>query len=321
MNYADGTNLYQATARFEPGTHDWQYASVIVPVPKAVARFSIHLLFHGNHTGTVWFDDVTATYPGGNAEVRGEFRCLSGSASRDRDASPLAWLAGEDGYPGGIGHEAEAKGLDVSLLRVSLSVANVFTPLLAEDASLEVADYPKDMIDFRILGREETLRRIQSLASFEADQTEKVLDQAIEEARAILKNPASSKKSQSQQQPKPVTVENGAFTCDGKPIFLSGIFGLAVRGDPKRLDLAKDLGANLLGPLHISHACTWGWDQFDDSYFEKHVLAFYGEAQSKGFWVNPALWNYRAPGLAGQARTGHQRQKRGHGLVPRRTRP
>jgi beta-galactosidase len=59
--------------------------------------------------------------------------------------------------------------------------------------------------------------------------------------------------------------------------------------------LAKDLGANLLGPLHISHGCTRGWDQFDDSYFEKHVFPVYREAQSQGFWVSPGLWNYRAP--------------------------
>ena len=91
-------------------------------------------------------------------------------------------------------NETESKGLDASMPRVSLSVAKVFTPLLAEDASLEVADYPKDMIDFRILGREETLRRIESLAPFEADQTEKVLDRAIEEARTFLKNPAGPKK-------------------------------------------------------------------------------------------------------------------------------
>jgi hypothetical protein len=190
-------------------------------------------------------------------------------------------------------NDAQSKGLDASALRVSLSVAKVFTPLMADDASLEVADYPKDMIDFRILGREETLRRIESLALFEADQTEKVLDRAIEEAHAILKSRASPKKAQ--QPLKPVTVENGAFACDGKPVFLSGILGLALRGDPQSMGLAKDLGANLLGPLHISHGCTRGWDQFDGSYFEKHVFPFYREAESRGFWVSPALWNYRAP--------------------------
>jgi len=78
-------------------------------------------------------------------------------------------------------------------------------------------------------------------------------------------------------------------------ILSGGILGLAVRGDDKKMDLARDLGANLLGPLHISHRCTRGWNEFDDSYFEKHVFPFYREAQAQGFWVSPALWNYRAP--------------------------
>jgi len=283
------------TAPFEPGTHDWQYASVVVPVPKTVARFSIHLLFRGDHTGTAWFDDVyAAAYQEGMPQYEGnseayeiparviEMRC------RVPDLQKKAAILEE------LVNEAESKGLDASLPRVSLSVAKVFTPLIAEDAALEAADYPQDMIDFRILGREEALGRIESLAVFEADQTEKVLDRAIEEARAILKNPAGPKQAQPQPS-KPVTIENGAFTCDGKPVFLSGIFGLAVGSDPKKMDLAKDLGANLLGPLHISHGCTRGWDQFDDSYFEKYVFPVYREAQSQGFWVSPALWNYHAP--------------------------
>ncbi len=296
VNYADGTNLHQVTAPFEPGTHDWQYASVVVPIPKAVARFSIYLLFRGDHTGTAWFDDVYAgAYQEGMPKYEGSSEAYEIPARVIEMRRRLPGLQEKIATLEGLVNETESKGLDVSMLRVSLSVAQVFTPLLAEDASLEVADYPEDMIDFRILGREETLRRIESLAPFEADQTEKVLDRAIEEARAVLKNSARAKQMPPQpQQPKPVTVENGAFRCDGKPVFLSGILGLAVGGDSKKIDLARDLGANLLGPLHISHGCTQGWDQFDDSYFEKHVLPFYREAHSRGFWVSPALWNYRA---------------------------
>jgi beta-galactosidase len=294
VNYADGTNLHQVTARFEPGTHDWQYASVVVPVRKAVARFSIHLLFRGDHTGTVWFDDVCAAVrQEGVPKYEGSSEAYEIPARVIEMRRRLPGLQEKTATLERLVNDAEAKGIDASALRVSLSVAKVFTPLLVEDASLEVADYPKDMIDFRILGREETLRRIESLALFEADQTEKVLDRAIAEAQAILKSPAGQKKAK--QQPKPVTVQNGAFTYDGKPIFLSGILGLAVGGDPKMMDLAKDLGSNLLGPLQISHSCTRGWGQFDDSYFEKHVLPIYREAEPKGFWVSPAMWNYRAP--------------------------
>ncbi len=295
VNFADGTNLHQVTARFEPGTHDWQYASVVVPVPKAVTRFSIHLLFRGDHTGTVWFDDICV------AEYQEDMPKYEGS--REAYEIPARVIDMRRRLPGlqekmtaleGLINEAESKGLDASLPRVSLSVAKVFVPLLTEDAALEVADYPEDMIDFRILGREETLRRIESLAQFEADQTEKVLDRAIEEAWTILKNPAGPKKTQ-RQQPAAITIENGAFTCDGKRLFLSGLLGLAVRNEPA-MELAKDLGANLLGPLHVGHGCTRGWDQFDESYFQENVFPVYHAAEAKGFWVNPALWNYRAPG-------------------------
>ena len=293
--FADGTNLHQVTAPFEPGNHDWQYASVVVPLSKTVARFSLHLLFRGNHTGTVWFDDVCAAVnQEGMAKYEGSPEAYEIPARVIQMRGRLRGLQEKATTLEGLVSEAESKGLDASNLRVSLAVGKTFLPLLVEDASLEVADYPKDMIDFRILGREETLRRIESLAQFEADQTEKVLDRAIEEARKLVKNPAGPK-LQPQQQPKPITVANGAFTCDGKPVFLSGILGLSVWGDSKRIDLAKDLGANLLGPLHISHGCTRGWDQFDDSDFEKRVFPFFREAGAKGFWVNPSLWNYRAP--------------------------
>ena len=165
VNYADGTNLHQVTAPFEPGTHDWQYASVVVPVPKAVARFSIHLLLRGDHTGTVWFDDVyAATYQEGMPKYEGSSEAYEIPARVIEMRRRLPGLQEKMATLEGLVNEAESKGLDASLLRVSLSVAQVFTPLLAEDASLEVADYPKDMIDFRILGREETLRRIESLA-------------------------------------------------------------------------------------------------------------------------------------------------------------
>lgn len=295
VNYADGTNLHQVTAQFAPGSHDWEYASVVVPVSKPVARFSINLLFRGDHAGTVWFDDVyAAAFEEGMPKYEGGPEAYEIPARVIQMRRRLPGLEEKTATLERLVGEAESKGLDASPLRVSLSVAKVFTPLLAEDASLEVEDYPKDMIDFRILGREEALRRIESLALFEADETEKVLDRAIDEARALLKDPAAPKKAQP-QPPKPVAIASGAFACDGKPVFLSGILGLAVRGAPNELGLAKDLGANLLGPLHVSHASTRGWDEFDDSYFDERVFPFYREAESQGFWVSPALWNYRAP--------------------------
>ncbi len=158
VSYADGTNLHQVTAPFEPGTHDWQYASVVVPVPKAVARFSIHLLFRGNHMGTAWFDDVyAAAFPengtgtGASPGFREEIPKYEGSS--EAYEIPARVIDMRRRLPGlqdktatleALVDEAESKGLDASLPRVSLSVAKVFTPLLAEDASLTgSASWPK----------------------------------------------------------------------------------------------------------------------------------------------------------------------------------
>jgi len=297
VSYADGTNLHQVTAPFQPGTHDWQYASVVVPVAKPITRLVIHLLLRGDHTGTVWFDDVyVAPHKEGMPRYEGSRVAYEIPPRVVEMRRRVPGLQEKTAVLEGLVKEAESKGLDTSKLRVSLAVAKVFTPLLVGDASLEVEDYPEEMIDFRILGREETLRRMAMLAQFEADEAEKVLDGAIEEARALLKAPAGPKPARQPQEPKPITLANGAFTCEGKPIFLSGIHNLAVRGQPQGIELARELGANLLGPLHVSYySCSQGWDQFDDSWFDKNIFPFCREAAAKGFWVNPSMWNYRAP--------------------------
>jgi hypothetical protein len=137
VSYADGTNLHQVTAPYEPGTHDWQYASVVVPVPKMVARFSIHLLFRGDHTGTAWFDDVyAAPYQEGLPKYEGSSEAYEIPARVIDMRRRLPGLQDKTATLEALVNETESKGLDASLPRVSLSVAKVFTPLLAEDASL-----------------------------------------------------------------------------------------------------------------------------------------------------------------------------------------
>jgi hypothetical protein len=56
--YADGTALYGQTVSFAPGTHDWQYGEHVIQPEKPIARVNVYLLFRGNHTGRVWFDDI-----------------------------------------------------------------------------------------------------------------------------------------------------------------------------------------------------------------------------------------------------------------------
>ncbi len=56
--YTDGTALYGQTVEFATGTHEWQYGERLLKPEKPIARVNVYLLFRGNHTGRVWYDDV-----------------------------------------------------------------------------------------------------------------------------------------------------------------------------------------------------------------------------------------------------------------------
>jgi len=56
--YTDGTQLWGQTADFRAGTHDWEQRQVIILPEKPVKSLTLHCLFR-NHSGTVWFDDVS----------------------------------------------------------------------------------------------------------------------------------------------------------------------------------------------------------------------------------------------------------------------
>jgi len=56
--YTDGTALYGQTVQFATGTHDWEYGERVLEPAKPVRNVNVYLLFRGNHTGRVWFDDV-----------------------------------------------------------------------------------------------------------------------------------------------------------------------------------------------------------------------------------------------------------------------
>ena len=64
VTYTDGTNRWGFVAPFEVGTHGWQKAEVRIVPEKPVANIGFHLLFRGQHTGTVWFDDASLVVEG-----------------------------------------------------------------------------------------------------------------------------------------------------------------------------------------------------------------------------------------------------------------
>jgi hypothetical protein len=90
--YTDGTAIYGQTVDFDPGTHDWQYGERTIEPEKPVRNINVYLLFRGNHTGQVWFDDVRvalADSPDTNLLRRGDFEHEAG-LSRLADDTPEA---------------------------------------------------------------------------------------------------------------------------------------------------------------------------------------------------------------------------------------
>jgi len=57
LEYDDGTPLWGQTARFHPGTHDWQQAELVFDVAKPVREIKV-FVFLRKGKGTVWFDDL-----------------------------------------------------------------------------------------------------------------------------------------------------------------------------------------------------------------------------------------------------------------------
>ncbi|MGC8742758.1 MAG: hypothetical protein ACP5T0_02620 [Verrucomicrobiia bacterium] len=56
--YVDGSPLWGQTANFHCGTHDWEQKEIIITPEKPVKTLTIYCLFR-NHSGKVWFDDIT----------------------------------------------------------------------------------------------------------------------------------------------------------------------------------------------------------------------------------------------------------------------
>lgn len=56
--YTDGTPLWGQVAKFCAETHDWEFRRMVIHPQKPVKEVQLHCLFR-NHTGTVWFDDVS----------------------------------------------------------------------------------------------------------------------------------------------------------------------------------------------------------------------------------------------------------------------
>lgn len=57
VHYMDGGHEWSVTLRFEPGTHEWQPARMLLQRSKPIQRIDVHCMLR-DHSGTAWFADV-----------------------------------------------------------------------------------------------------------------------------------------------------------------------------------------------------------------------------------------------------------------------
>lgn len=60
LDYVDGTNQWGIVEPFDTQTHDWQKRTLLVVPSRPIKTLKVYVLFR-NHSGTVWFDDVTVS--------------------------------------------------------------------------------------------------------------------------------------------------------------------------------------------------------------------------------------------------------------------
>jgi len=110
ITYDDGSHLWGQTARFDAGTHDWQYAQKIIELEKPVAELYVYCLFR-HHTGTAWFDDI------GLVETSQDLPLLDGELTQqDRGIVETATAPDSD-----VTLEARFEGMDRAI-RVDVAV-------------------------------------------------------------------------------------------------------------------------------------------------------------------------------------------------------
>ncbi|MFC7441143.1 DNRLRE domain-containing protein [Laceyella putida] len=95
-------------AKFALGTHDWQRAAVTINPTKKLKEVRVYVLFRGNNTGTVWFDNIRVKK--GSAVEKYEYDASGNNITKVTDPSGKSEEIAYDAY----GNETsikDAKGL------------------------------------------------------------------------------------------------------------------------------------------------------------------------------------------------------------------
>lgn len=73
IRYNDDTYLYGQTARFNTGSHDWEYSEKIIEPQKPIKKIYLYALFR-RKTGEVWFDHLYLGKPKETNKVISEYK-------------------------------------------------------------------------------------------------------------------------------------------------------------------------------------------------------------------------------------------------------
>ena len=121
QRFTDGTRSFGGCDPAAVGTHGWEKLEMKLEPGKALNKLMVYLLFRRNHSGTVWFDDVSVIEEGSQENSVRDAAC----------SDPQAWEAYFEGFEwdAEVGHDAPG----------SLRITLVATPPQETEAFRQIA--------------------------------------------------------------------------------------------------------------------------------------------------------------------------------------
>lgn len=227
------------------GTTGWTYYKLVFTTPP-VPMYDCYIYpiyLTSPEKGEVWIDEVRIVKGETDSIVDKKMENVPGSMPAEVVQKQVAVRLGEvekkimklDGLAGAAG----APDLRLAGVKTSLNVARLFCEFIKADAAR-----PNQI----------------SYAVPELARVEEILKQAEGE----LKTSSGRGGDVPPLEVKGLTIKNGAFYCQDKPVFLSGMWMYPCFYNKERaVRIARDLGMNLfLAFIHPDH--MKGWGQFDE---------------------------------------------------------
>lgn len=282
INFIDGTVIRCEAAKFKTGTHDWEFSSRIVEIPKPVKNIHMYALLRGKHKGTAWFDDLfIGNFSEGMKPYNGSMFAYSAPAKTSALTVRLGKIETRMKLLSEKIDQADRSGKDATMQRISLAIARLFEKYILLDSALDItACQQLKFSDLAILGQEEVQKRIDGLGEFEMGECERIVENAISELESPVRLPNSGyyRKDVFFREGVKVGVKDGCFTLDGRPTFFHGFYGAYPQAVGPVL---RSLGVNLAGPVEPHAAWLFEKDNGIQPYFQA--------AKDNGLFTSPLI--------------------------------